>query len=263
LTRIPEGTDRMGSSLIERVIKKLRERGLAGTLRAILRSLSSRIRIRLRTHQVRLKEEWKFDRRYGLDTIKSIRVSEMDVWRDKIHHRNNLKFYEPTRLNVFNSIFKNLPIAYEEFLFVDFGSGKGRVLLLAADYPFKKIIGVEISPRINRIALDNINTYRSTSQQCFNIESITGDAPTFPIPDEKAVFYFFNPFDDHIMSHILSNIERSLVRSPREIFIVYINPVYGKLMDDAKFLELVTKQASPFEHEAYSVYTDKASPADH
>ena len=39
----------------------------------------------------------------------------------------------------------------------------------ASDYPFRKIIGVELLSALNQIAEENIGKYRSDSQQCFDL----------------------------------------------------------------------------------------------
>ena len=124
-----------------------------------------------------------------------------------------------------------------------------------SNFPFKKIAGVECTPYFNAIALKNITAYKSQSQKCFNIESICTEASVFPIPDEKTVFYLFNPFDDQILGQLLSNIEKSLVRRPSEIFLIYVNPRYRELMDDAKFLKLIKEEKGYDEYTSYSLYS--------
>ncbi len=47
----------------------------------------------------------------------------------------------------------------QDFTFIDLGSGKGRVLLMASEYPFQKIIGVEFMPELHRAAQKNIAGY--------------------------------------------------------------------------------------------------------
>jgi hypothetical protein len=86
------------------------------------------------------------------------------------------------------------------------GSGKRRALLLASQFSFKEIIGVELSPSLHRIAYSNIQIYRDDFQRCRKIRSICGDAAKYQIPPEKAVFYLFNPFDEEVMHMVLSNI---------------------------------------------------------
>jgi hypothetical protein len=121
------------------------------------------------------------------------------------------------------------------------GSGKRRALLLASQFSFKEIIGVELSPSLHRIAYSNIQIYRDDFQRCRKIRSICGDAAKYQIPPEKAVFYLFNPFDEEVMHMVLSNIEKSLHRVPREIYVIYLKPLHRDVLDQAKFLKAVSQ----------------------
>lgn len=58
--------------------------------------------------------------------------------------------------------------------------GKGRVLLLASEFPFQQVIGVEIDPRLHHIAQKNIAAYRHPFQKCEDVQSICSDVTRFP-----------------------------------------------------------------------------------
>ena len=91
---------------------------------------------------------------------------------------------------------QSLPIDYTQFTFIDLGSGKGRTLLIASDYPFRRIIGVELLGELHRIAQENIRTYQSPTRKCFALEIIRGDAREFTFPAEPSVIYLFNPLTE-------------------------------------------------------------------
>src|ERR1700733_13400481 len=80
--------------------------------------------------------------------------------------------YQPTEPSLFREMMASLPIAFDEFTFVDLGSGKGRTLLMASDYPLKKIIGVEILPELHKIAQKNLAAYMSESRKCYTWEAV-------------------------------------------------------------------------------------------
>jgi hypothetical protein len=177
-----------------------------------------------------------------LDTSKEIELAKLDIDSD------NKKFgqpYEPTPVNTLRSIFSNLPDDLSDFIFVDFGSGKGRTLLVSSDYNFKRIIGVEFSKELHFIAQNNIRAYRSKKQRCFDIESVCMDATTFPIPTEKSIFYFFDPFSEEVMLQVLNNIKRSYLDNPRKIFITYHFPRLSYLIDDLGFMQQVETKPLP------------------
>ncbi len=87
--------------------------------------------------------------------------------------------YQPTDPSLFHEMLGALKIDFRGFTFIDLGSGKGRVLLIAADYPFRRIVGVELLTELHGVALENLRQYKSNSQKCFDVETICGDARTF------------------------------------------------------------------------------------
>jgi hypothetical protein len=169
----------------------------------------------------------EFDRQFGVDTVGRIHIKDMDV---SASDRVNCAGYQGTPPQVFHEVLNVLKIKHEDFVFIDFGSGKGITLLLASELPFKRIIGVEFSPSLHQIAEENIRRYKSATQKCKQLMSVGMDALAFPIPRDPLVVYLFNPFSDKLMSKLLANIEQSSLDHPREVFIVYCNPSESRLL---------------------------------
>jgi len=96
-------------------------------------------------------------------------------------------------------------------------------VLLASDYPFPRIIGVEYAEPLHRAAVENIQRYRSTGQRCHDIESVCADAMAFQPPDSPLVCLFFNPFDDATTARVLDNLRESVQSSPRPCLVLYVN----------------------------------------
>ncbi len=134
--------------------------------------------------------------------------------------------YQPSEPSLFHQILRSLPVAPEGFTFLDLGSGKGRTLLMASDYPFRRIIGVEFLAELDAIACRNIVRYHSEQQKCFDLESHAGDARDFAFPDEATVLYLFNPFPEDVLLTVLANLHDSLIRSPRPLYLAYHNLVH-------------------------------------
>src|ERR1700726_1293855 len=126
--------------------------------------------------------------------------------------------YQPTESALFNKMLEALRqhchSDFHDFVFIDLGSGKGRTLLMASDYPFRRIVGVELLPALHQAAQENLSKYRSESQKCFALESICADATAFPLPAEPTVLYLFNPFPETGWRRMIAKLEQSLREHP-------------------------------------------------
>lgn len=147
--------------------------------------------------------------------------------------------YQPIPPAEFRESLAQLPIRFEEFTFVDFGSGKGRALLLASEYPFRRIVGVELLPELHGAAVENIAKFRSEGQKCRAIEVVCRDARDYEFPPEPLVAFFFNPFPAAVLGTVLDRLEQSLRAQPRPAWIVYHNPVHERVFIGRTFLERV------------------------
>jgi len=155
-------------------------------------------------------------------------------WRDRLlgHFHSP---YQPTEPVLFREMLESLTLAspnfaFREFTFIDIGSGKGRALLMAADYPFRRILGVELLPELHRVARENIGKFKSDLQRCFTIDCILGDASEFVFPPEPTVLYLFNPLPASGLARMLRNLESSLREHPRPVFVLYHNALLEPLL---------------------------------
>jgi hypothetical protein len=135
--------------------------------------------------------------------------------------------------------FSSGAFTFSDFTFIDLGSGKGRVLLMASDYPFRRIIGVELIPALHQIAQENLTKYQSESQRCFALESISRDATEFQFPAEPIVLYLFNPFPESGLRRVLANLEQSLRDHPRTVCVLYHNPLLEHVVRDCSVLRKI------------------------
>jgi len=148
--------------------------------------------------------------------------------------------YQPTEPALFHEMLDALAklaqLNYRDFIFLDLGSGKGRTLLMASDYPFLRIIGVELLPSLNCIAQENLRQYRSNAQQCFTLESLCADATTYPLPGEPLVIYLFNPFPESGLRRLIASLEQNLCENPRPVYVLYHNPVLEHVLSEQAWL---------------------------
>ena len=156
--------------------------------------------------------------------------------------------YQPIEPQLFREIMASLEIDFSQFTFLDIGSGKGRALLLAAEYPFRRIIGIELLPELNSAAEENIRKFLSEKRACSEIQTQCGDATDFSFPNEALVLLLFNPLPEAGLKKLLGNLETSLGKTPRPTRMIYANPVLEEVVADRSALTRVggTHQYSLF-----------------
>jgi SAM-dependent methyltransferase len=105
--------------------------------------------------------------------------------------------------------------------FLDLGCGKGRALLLAAERPFARVLGVERSPSLVRRCRRNIASARRADLTALDPEVIEGDVWDVPLPCGDLVLFLYNPFGAELVGDVLRR-ARSVDR--RNLALVYVNP---------------------------------------
>ena len=214
----------------------LNERGVLGTMKQGPHYLKTYLRRRKVWRN--FEEQDGFDRRYGTDTTAMLGPADFGRTSDNVRYAS---LYRATLPRTFERIIGTMKIRHEDFIFVDFGSGKGRTLLLASEFPFKRVIGLEFSPKLHEAAQKNVGIYRSATQKCKQFELECLDAASYELPVENTVFYFFDPFELPVMSPVIDNMKKSLEKHPRKVFIAYVNPTYCAVMENSGFLHRIAK----------------------
>jgi SAM-dependent methyltransferase len=113
------------------------------------------------------------------------------------------------------------PIA--ETTFFDVGAGMGRAVLLAAQMPFRRIVGVELNPALARIARRNLAIWRKTGRACCPAAIAEGDAAGLAFPVAPSVLFLFNPFGAVVMRRLLQALARRFAANPGQLDILYVN----------------------------------------
>jgi SAM-dependent methyltransferase len=140
-----------------------------------------------------------------------------------------------------------LPIQHQRFTFVDLGCGKGRALLVAAQFPFRRLLGVELAPELCRTAQQNIAIRPEWAER---ISVLEHDAATVSLPEGPLVIFMFHPFYARILRRVLANLERQLRRNPRETWLLYANnPRFPGVMERFPFLREISETRYPLSPE--------------
>ena len=122
-----------------------------------------------------------------------------------------------------------LPI--ENYTFIDFGSGKGRVVLIASKLPFRKCIGVELNSGLNAIAAQNFARWQQSGNALSPLESVCEDAIAFEFPPGPCLVYLFNPFTSKVIARLLDRIAESFSDRPGQLDLLYVNAEFRDLLD--------------------------------
>lgn len=172
------------------------------------------------------------EKKYGIDTTGADELGKMKTAGIDISHAT---VYMPITYFQLDEIFETLP-AHPRNHFMDIGCGKGRPLCVAAYNGFNKVTGIDFSKEFCDKAIDNlritINFYPQLQYSVVNV-----DASKSMIPDDVDCIFLFNPFDINIMKKAVKNIMISIEKKPRNLAIVYANPLYKQLFLEQNFIE--------------------------
>jgi predicted RNA methylase len=119
----------------------------------------------------------------------------------------------------------------EDYALADIGCGKGRVTVIASEFPFKKVVGVELSAELAEIASVNASKVAAKFKHRPAITISRGNALEFDVPKGNLVVYMYHPFQKELMSQMVKRLENALETGVTHLFVVYHNPVFGELFD--------------------------------
>jgi SAM-dependent methyltransferase len=161
-----------------------------------------------------------FDRQHGTDTGGMVPTVDLDIEDASTKWQSNLYLGSPARVT--RHLIRSLATNPADFTFVDYGSGKGRVLFAAADFPFRKVVGVEISQALHAVAEQNLVSYRGAALAS-EIELWCGNALDYPLPAGDLVLHMYHPFGPDILKEMLRVIEQAKRAEPgRRILVPYL-----------------------------------------
>jgi len=167
---------------------------------------------------------WAFDRRHGTETREVVEFPDQLVSGDNQQFGNS---YVPTPPKMFHRIMRNLDICFKDFTFIDFGSGKGRAVLIALEYGFRNVIGVDHSIPLHNAAEENVRALRSRKPiNLPPVELFCSDASKLEFRSGNKVLYFFNPFSEKVMTTLLDNLLTTIKTESSfpKIYLIHIPP---------------------------------------
>jgi Histone methylation protein DOT1 len=165
------------------------------------------------------------ERHHGIETVGVIELEELGLAGAERER------YKPTEWLTLPRVLRRREVGPDD-VFIDFGSGLGRVVYQAAlRYPFKRVIGVELSAQLNEIAERNLA--RNVSRlRCQSFLLVTRDVLDYDIPDDVTVAFFANPFRGDTFMTVIDRLLASIDRKPRTLRVIYRNPVEHERLEE-------------------------------
>jgi SAM-dependent methyltransferase len=206
--------------IARRTMAVARREGFAGTVQRIVKYL--RLSLGIPSAEIREYRQFKaemdraFDEAHGVDTGGTQLLLGLTI--DSPNAALGVS-HIATVPRHFHTAMRGLDVDPRGFTFVDFGSGKGRALMMAADYPFAAITGVEFAAELDAICRRNLERLDDPRVSCR-----LGDAEEFQLPLTDLVVFMNNPFDPPLVGRIADRLVASARAHPRTVRVVYINP---------------------------------------
>jgi SAM-dependent methyltransferase len=198
-----------------------------------------------------------FDLQHGVETSGLIGGRRLNSGSD---HDRHITAYWGTAPSAFTHVFSlwndslaGTPYSTRDYVFIDIGCGKGRVLMLASGHPFHRVVGVELNTGLVSAAQKNLHKWKSSRHACNDIEVLNADALEFAFPDAPTLLYIFNPFDAHLTQLLLNRIQAVSARRSAPIDIIYMTPDHAHLFALVPDLQLLDEGRTPLTTEEKSV----------
>lgn len=162
-----------------------------------------------------------FDAEHNVETAGEMSLEAAGVGKTEVQRGNT--FYRATWERLIRRAIEQLGVDYSRYTFVDYGAGKGKAMFVAADYPFKRIVGVEYAPHLHAITRHNCESFRGATQRCFRLEAFCGDALNYELPAGPVVCFMCNPFDQATLQCVFDAWCERSDAGERDIRILYLN----------------------------------------
>jgi SAM-dependent methyltransferase len=197
-----------------------------------------------------------FDRIHGTQTSGFVSADQLPAGQAA---RAHAVFYAGSQPSVVREALNALP-PVETCTFVDLGCGKGRPLLVASEFPFRDILGVELSPDLATVAQRNAAIIAARFPNRTPVRVEVSDASRFPIPSGDVVLFLYNPFGAELIAHVVQSVEAALRTESRSIYVVYYNPTAAHCFDASALLTRRFARQVPCAAEELDYGPDESDP---
>ena len=174
--------------------------------------------------------EHPIDQQYGIDTSGGMGFEQLGAGTSSDVFNTA---YFGSQPSIIRQAIRMLPDQHG-LTFMDIGCGKGRALAVASEFPFRRIIGVELASSLAKVARANAELVGRRFPDRTTIDVVEGDALTTAIPEGPLVIYMYHPFFRKLMKKLVRKVENWLAGSKSKVYVIYYNPMFPDLYDKSK-----------------------------
>jgi SAM-dependent methyltransferase len=226
-------------AVVQKFCWSLRRRGLTGTLALGLRRLGPVSK----TRRLAKSQIHPFDLKFGVNT--SGLMDGTDLFTGHEHDAFSTAYWgvSPSRWSeVLRRWIDTLPPGQvEDYTFVDIGCGKGRMLLIASELPFRQVIGVELNGELASIAAKNAEVWRETHLATAPIHVIHQDATKIARPAGNCLFFLYNPFGPEVLRKLLAHLDDDDLKESGALDLVYLMPEFDQVLAEREGYRVLWK----------------------
>lgn len=194
-----------------------------------------------------------FDKQYGIDTIGFLAANEITADKDL---SSRIVCYAGSQPSIVRKALGALG-RIEDYTLLDLGCGKGRATVVASEFPFRRVVGVELSPALAASARANAASIAKRFPTRPLITIAEGNVVDFVLPKGKIAIFAYHPFGAEILEQVVKKLEAALNGETPHIFFVYDNPVHAEVLDASPAFKRFYAQDIPYDESeiGYGVFT--------
>lgn len=180
-----------------------------------------------------------FDQMHGVETSGLVPAGHLVTGHPNDEHVTAYYGVAPSILRTLIDHWRDTPPPepIRRYTFVDLGAGKGRAMLVASEFDFREVVGVELNPAMADAAQRNIDIWQAshredeTSPRLAPIHLYQQDALEFELPRTHTLLFLFHPFEAPVVRALLRRIETQFAKRPGALDILYVNAECADLLD--------------------------------
>lgn len=201
-----------------------------------------------------------FDQVHGTDTSGLVPARDLVTGHPNDEHVTAYYAVAPSILRLLVERWKETAPAYPiiDYTFLDMGAGKGRAALLASEFPFREVIGIELNPAMAAIASANAARWQDahasdpTAEPVSPVRVVEIDALEFSLPTTPTLLFLFHPFEDPVLKQVLRRIESAFIGRAGDLDLLYVNAEHGNLISRHPAFKLLWEGHIPMSPEDHA-----------